>query len=100
MKCSHVEEEVIDKFGLFIKDEFVDEEIGKLKIVKGDEHDYLAMLFDYSTPGEVKISMKGHVEEIINKFPNPELIKGNPATPASDHLFKVNEKAKKNYLNI
>lgn len=55
----------------------------------GPIHDYLGMTFDYSTPGQVEISMDKYIANIINTFPEP--ITDVSATPATDKLFVVRE---------
>ena len=46
------------------------------------------MSFDYSTKGEVSISMKDYVLDILNEAPSK--MSGVAATPAMQNLFKVN----------
>ncbi len=53
----------------------------------GHQHDYLGMCFDYSTKGEVQVSMDKSIATIIDTF--PEQITGVSATPVNDNLFKV-----------
>jgi len=60
-----------------------------LKETIGPVHDYLGMTFDYSTPGQVVISMDKYIAQIIDSF--PEQITGVSATPATDNLFKVRD---------
>ena len=55
----------------------------------GKKHDYLGMMFDFSFPEELRINMTPHIPKIIKEF--PEVILGKQATPAGDHLFKVNK---------
>ena len=55
----------------------------------GKKHDYLGMIFDFSFQDEVWINMTDYILKIIKEF--PEEIMGKQATPAGDHLFKVNE---------
>ena len=59
----------------------------------GKKHDYLGMIFDFSFQGEVRINMTDYISKIIKEF--PEEIMGQQATPAADHLFKVNENGRK-----
>ena len=60
-----------------------------LKESIGLVHDYLGMRFDYSTPGQVEISMDKYIANIIDTFPEP--ITGVSATPATDKLFLVRD---------
>ena len=41
-----------------------DPEIGEVKATKGEKLDYIGMILDYSTKGEVKIDMKYYVKNI------------------------------------
>ena len=60
-----------------------------LKETIGLVHDYLGMTFDYSTPGQVEISMDKYIAKIIDSF--PEQITGVSATPATDNLFRIRD---------
>ncbi len=59
----------------------------------GTVHDYLGMTFDYSFTKEVMINMWDYLRKVIKEF--PEEITGVYVTPASDHLFKVQEDGRK-----
>jgi hypothetical protein len=59
----------------------------------GTMHDYLGMTFDYSFTKEVRINMWDYLRNAIKEFPKE--ITGVCATPASDHLFKVQEDGRK-----
>jgi hypothetical protein len=68
----------------------------ELKVIYGDsltestgkQHNYLGMIFDFSSKNEVQINMNLYISKIINKF--PEKIIGKTSTPAGDHLLKIN----------
>ncbi len=53
----------------------------------GKQHDYLGMIFNFSSKNEVQINMNLYSSKIIKEF--PEEIIGKLATPAGDHLFKI-----------
>ncbi len=61
---------------------------GQMKITRGSIHSYLGMTFDYSTPGEVRVSMGGYIQDLIR-------ISGTASTkvktPATANLFKIRE---------
>ena len=59
----------------------------------GIVQDYLGMTFEYSLTKEVTINMWDYQRKFIKEF--PEEITGVCATPASDHLFKVQEDGRK-----
>eukprot|EP00957_Ditylum_brightwellii_P171293 13039681-Ditylum_brightwellii.AAC.1 len=67
------------------------EKYGKLRTTRRKIHDYLGMVLNFSKKGEVRISMIDYIKETIEDF--PEAIEGTVATPAADHLFKVNKNA-------
>ena len=54
---------------------------------RGKIHNYLGMVLDYSTPGEVKVNTIKYIKNIVEGF--IELISGGAATPAASHLFDV-----------
>jgi hypothetical protein len=56
---------------------------------KGKQHNYLGMIFDFSSKNEVQINMNLYISKIIKEF--PEKIIGKTSTPAGDHLFKTRE---------
>ena len=55
----------------------------------GQVHDYLGMTLDFHTKGEVQISMEHYVDVMLQDA--PEEMKGTATTPATSHLFKVND---------
>jgi hypothetical protein len=64
-----------------------------LTVTRGDMHEYLGMTIDYSVEGKVKIRMDDYVENVVEEAP-PDM-DGKAATPAAEHLFKVDANAKK-----
>jgi hypothetical protein len=59
----------------------------------GKQHNYLGMIFDFSSKNEVQIDMTWYVSKIIEDF--PEEIVGKSFTPAGYHLFKIREDGRK-----
>jgi hypothetical protein len=59
----------------------------------GKQHNYLGMIFDFSSKNEVQINMNLYISKIIKEF--PEEILGKTSTPAGDHLFKLREDGRK-----
>ena len=53
----------------------------------GKRHDYLGMVVDYTTKGEVHIDMQDYVKRMIEEC--PEEIKKTAATPASDFYSRL-----------
>ena len=71
---------------------FLSKIYGDLKVQCGKQFKYLGMDVDYSTPGEVKISMIPCIGNILKDV--PEEITGTAATPAADFLFEVRANTK------
>lgn len=75
----------------------VEETLTELKRIYGNINvhtenviDYLGMDLDYSTPGTVKISMKGLTEQVLEDVPVTKASR----TPATVDLFSVNKDSK------
>ena len=66
-----------------------EDRIGKVKAIRGKEHDYLGMKLVYAIDGELKVDMIDYIQENIKEF--PEELSGRANTPWNDHLFKVNK---------
>ena len=60
----------------------------------GKVHEYLGMTIDYSTPGKVVFRMEDYIDRLIKECPN-DLLKGNPTSPAANHLFEINPDCEK-----
>jgi hypothetical protein len=60
---------------------------GEVKATRGKVHDYLGMIFDYTEPGKVKISMVDYMEKVVDEFPIP--IKGKKQSPAPEDLYAI-----------
>jgi hypothetical protein len=88
LKISHVQTKVVDEFIEQMEDEFGKEE--PLSQSRGKIHEYLGMTLDFSNPGEVQVQMLDFVEMVLTDLPKE--FTGRVATPAANHLFKVNEK--------
>jgi hypothetical protein len=93
LKSSHVDPAVNDSFLNWLEMKYGDEEIGKVKAVRGKRHDYLAMILDYSTPGAVKVDMVDYVKGMIEEFPE-ELDDQKANHPWNEKLFKIDNTAK------
>ena len=63
-------------------------------ITRGWVHEYLGMKMDFSTPGQVVLSMSEYIDSLIKEIP-PDLAKGASTTPAAGHLFTTNTDAQK-----
>ena len=54
-----------------------------------NKHSYLGMTMEYTHDGEVIINMSEYIQTILQDAPAD--MNGTSATPAGNHLFKVNE---------
>jgi hypothetical protein len=87
LKISHVSAKVVDDF---IAD--LDSEFGKetpLSKSREKVHDYLGMTLDFSVPGQVTITMIDYIKMICMDLPKGMI--GTAATPATNHLFQVDD---------
>ncbi|KAI2512474.1 Reverse transcriptase (RNA-dependent DNA polymerase) [Fragilaria crotonensis] len=69
LKSSHVDPKVNDEFLNWLKKKYASDEIGEVKAVRGHQHDYLAMVLDYSSPGVLKLDMTKYVKTMVEDFP-------------------------------
>ena len=93
LKSSHIDKTVNDEFIKWVDALYGDDEIGRVKAVRGKKHDHLGMILDYSEKGKVKIDMRYYVKNMINQFNHQLTKKYN--SPASEKLFKINPKSPK-----
>jgi hypothetical protein len=77
---------VIEQVTAMLRDKFksITEHSGKI-------HSYLGMQWDFTTDGEVKVSMDGYTSELMSATG----VTGVERTPAADHLFDVRSIASK-----
>ena len=87
MKISHGDSRVVDGIIKMLEEEFGKE--APLTICQGKIHDYLGMTLDFSIDGKVQISMEEYIRNMLTEL--PEDMDGMATTPATEHLFKVNE---------
>jgi hypothetical protein len=91
LKMSHVSAAVLDEII-----ERLDEKYGKeapLTVNRGTVHEYLGMMIDFGEKRKVKFIMNDYIENLLDEV--PEGMSGHAATPAANHLFSINNKAKK-----
>jgi hypothetical protein len=63
-KLSHFDPKEVDKMIAWLKQEYesiFEDGSGKMTVSRGKVHKYLGMTLDYTTPGQVKITMFGHM---------------------------------------
>lgn len=93
LKSSHVDPKVNDEFLEWLKTKYASDEIGEVKAVRGQRHDYLAMVLDYSRPGMLQMDMTNYVKSMIEDF--PAKLEGIGTFPWTTKLFTVDTTSKK-----
>ena len=91
LKISHVNPKAVDKII-----NWLDKLYPGVTAIRGKIYDYLGMTFDFSTPGEVKVSMDDYIDKFLTGFPE-EMFETTPS-PAGDHLFKVHDEDERKVL--
>ena len=92
-KLSHVDPKANDAFIEVLRDEYesiFEDGSGKMTVSRGKKHTYLGMDLDYTTPGQVSISMPGYIQEILDVFDKaaPKCT-GTKTSAAPVDLFRV-----------
>jgi hypothetical protein len=110
-KISHASKKVINQTIEWLWKDYesiFEDSSGKMKVSRGNTHKYLGMNLDFSTKGQVKISMIEYVKEVIAAWDRAkekkdydfvEVVckhgKKSKTSEAPDDLFKIDEYAKK-----
>ena len=93
-KLSHKKSQCNDKMIKYLRKKYesvFEDGSGKMKVSHGKVHTYLGMTLDYSTKGQVKISMFDYIDEIITAFEKADPNSGGTKSSAApENLFKVN----------
>ena len=77
--------------------ESIKQEFGQkldVTVCRGKIHNYLGLRMDFSEKGQVVLTMHDFISELLKEVPD-ELLRGPSSSPASNHLFQVNEAAMK-----
>ena len=90
LKISHVDQAAIDDIIKKLESRYGKET--PLTVTRGNVHEYLGMKIDYSQKGKVRFSMPDYIDRMLEDVPS-EIMRGPSATPASNHLFRVNPDA-------
>ena len=64
---------------------WLESEFDELKITRGEIHKFTGMVFDFTTPRKLKITMKKALEDILKR----NKITGRAATPSTPELFSI-----------
>jgi hypothetical protein len=98
-KLSHRMRKVMDKMIEWLRQEYesiFEDGSGKMMVSRGKVHKYLGMTLDYTTRGQVKITMIDYVEEILTAFDKADPKGGGTKTSAApETLFKSDEDCEK-----
>jgi hypothetical protein len=92
LKSSHVDNKVNDQFLQWLEKTFASDDSGHVKAIRGNRHDYLAMILDFSIPGILQVDMTPYVKSMIEEF--PDKLSGKTKTPWNENLFKVDPNSK------
>ena len=72
--------------------QWLDSEYGEMHGSRGKRNDFLGMWLEYSTPGEVRISMEEYLRGVLDNFPKE--ITETLETPATSNIFNVRDNNK------
>ena len=87
MKISHADSRVVDTIINMLEQEFRKE--APLTICHGKIHKYLGMTLDFTLAGKVQICMEEYITSMLTELLAD--MDGMSTTPATEHLFKINE---------
>ena len=88
VKISHSQQEVIDEIINELKKDF-----GDLKVTRGDEYTFLGMKIKMLKNKTVSVSTINYIHEVLDQF--PQKFNSGATTPATTHIFEINETAEK-----
>ena len=97
LKVSYLKTAVVMRMAKWLKTKYeqvLEDGSREMKISRGKIHEYLGMTLDFSSPGELKVTMIPYVKEIVEQFSQHDPGESTTKTPAAEHLFKVNEEAR------
>ena len=92
LKISHVDGKVNQDILNILQQEYGKE--APIPSTTGKIHEYLGMTIDYSIPGKVMFRMDDYIDRLIMECPD-DMLKGNPTSPAANHLFDINPDCEK-----
>jgi hypothetical protein len=78
LKSSHVDSKVNDQFLQLFENMYASNDIGHVKAIHGNSHDYLAMILDFLITGVLQVNMTWYIKSMIKEFPNKLSGKQNP----------------------
>jgi hypothetical protein len=109
-KISHRSSKVVDETIDWLRKEYeviFEDGSGAMKVRRGKIHDYVGIRFDFTTKGEVHLTMPKHLEDVLETFDKGRNVIENgfvqvkrsrskaQMTPAPTDIFVVNEECEK-----
>jgi hypothetical protein len=83
---------VNDQFLQWLEKTYASNDIGHVKAVCGNQHDYLPMILNFLIPGELQVDMAPYIKSMIEEF--PDKLSGKTKMPWNENLFKVDPNLK------
>ena len=93
VKSSHVDSAINDEFHKWCEDTYGNETNGHVKVARGDRHDYLWIILDYSSKGKLKVDMAYYIQAMEDEFDYP--VQKSKKLPWNEKLFKIDDTSKK-----
>lgn len=90
---THVDPEVVTTMIGWLKDNYqtqVGTKVSMMSVTRGKIHYYLGVSYNFTTVGQVQVTMCNYTTNLIDEFPDPKM-KRHASTPASIVLFQVRE---------
>ena len=90
IKVNHIDRGVVTRMTVWLKktyERLFKDGSGAMKLNRGMIHEYLGMKLDYSTQGEVKITMYNYICDIVTDFKQYDPSNKNACTPTANHLL-------------
>jgi hypothetical protein len=98
-KISHRDTNVVDDIIEWLRQNYeniFEDGSGAMTVRRGKIHKYLGMKLDYSTRGQVQVSMFPYIEEILSAFDKADpKASGTKTSAAPDNLFKTDDDCEK-----
>ena len=87
MMSSHMDSKVNDEFLIWLNKMYG--EYSDVKFTRGEIHDFLGVVYDFTEPGKVKVDMVDYVQQMLNDFSVEFSENDKVANPAATNLFDV-----------
>ena len=91
LKCSHVHKKANNCFTKWLDTKCGDNEIGRVKAIRGKHHDCLGMKLDFSSKGKLKVVVQHCIKDMLEDFPCEFKSTDTMLTLANEGLFGVDD---------